>query len=98
MLVFDGQVLGEDVVGSPDDKFIDQSEQLCQAFVTLLLIGIGTRCISAAKDRELVFLTELIFRPQIVRVCKVEEGKVLGQIVLDGCSRKNDTLLHVQTI
>ncbi len=63
VLVFSGEVFGEDVVGSADDEFVDDVEEFFDTFVSSLAVLLTTGRIPTSQDREFVFLTEVQSSP-----------------------------------
>ena len=98
VLVFDREVFREDVVGAADDEFVDQGKEFPKAFVAALAVGICACCVAAAEDGEFVFLTEFHTGAEEVGVCEVDQSEVLGQVVLDGCSREDDSPVDVEVV
>ena len=98
MFVFHREILGKDIVGPANDEPVDQRRQARETFVPSLPVFVRPIGIAAFEDRQLVRLAKLVPRPQKIRVGKVQQREVLGQIVLDRRSREDHSPLHVQAI
>jgi hypothetical protein len=77
-------ILRQQVVGPSNDEFADQPAELFQLRVALLLLFICSICVSTPENLRL-------------EVGKVEEGKVLRQVVLDRSSGEDDSALDIES-
>ena len=50
VFVFNGEVLGEDVVGTADDELVDESKEVAEAFVTFVAVGVCACGVTSTKD------------------------------------------------
>ncbi|KAF7510015.1 hypothetical protein GJ744_007119 [Endocarpon pusillum] len=76
-----------------DDMFVFDG-----GLIPSLPICVRTRCISSTKDGQLELLAEVGLGPQVIGVGKSDEGIILGQVVLDRGSRKDDTTVYLQSV
>ena len=59
VLVLNGEVFREDIVGSADNKFVNKRKELGKAFIPFLAVCVRTGCVPASQDGKLVLLSEL---------------------------------------
>jgi hypothetical protein len=90
-------ILRQQVVGPSNDEFADQPAELFQLRVALLLLFICSICVSTPENLRLEVALEVELRTQILGVGKVEEGKVLRQVVLDRSSGEDDSALDIES-
>lgn len=98
VLVLDGEVFREDVVGAADDEFVDKVGKLSEFFVTFLAVFFGAVCVSPTEDGYLILLAEFSAGAEIVGVGKVEEGEVFREIVLNRCTRENYSSVDIESV
>ena len=98
VFVFDGEVFGEDVVGAADDEFVDEGEELGQAFIAFLAAFFCCVGIATSKDGKFIFLSEVVASPQVVGVGKVEEGEIFHEIVLNRSAGEDDSPIDIEAV
>jgi hypothetical protein len=75
-------VFGQEIVGSPDDEFGDETTELLEFLFTFCFDVIAGLRISSSYNEILEILPEIILRAQEVRVGKVQERKVFREVIL----------------
>jgi hypothetical protein len=75
-------VLGEEIVGPTNDKFLYERRELAELLLAGLALEFGRIGIAALDDGELIVLAELLSAAEILWQGEVEKREVLGQIVL----------------
>ena len=60
MLVFDGQVFRQEIIGAPNDKLSYLLEKFCKSFVSLLAVFFRSIRVATTKNRNLILLPKFI--------------------------------------
>lgn len=92
------KIFSEQSLGAPNDTLIDDAGQLDELLVAEFLIGVRSRTITAADNRNLEAFSELGRRAQNTAVDEVYEREVLEQVILNRCSRQQNSPFRLQFI
>jgi len=60
MLVLDGQVFRQEIIGAPNDELSYQLEKFCKSFVSLLTVFFRSIRVTTTKNRNFVLLPKFI--------------------------------------
>lgn len=89
-------VFREQIIRPPDNERRDERAELLELFITRLPLRISGVSVATTQDLELEILSKVLTASKILGIGKVEQGKVLGQVVLNRSARQDDAALDVE--
>lgn len=75
-------VFAQEVVRPANDELVDLDEQILLSLIATFSLFLGCVAIAAFEDRHLKLFVKLLLRAEVARVAKVEQRKVLVQVIL----------------
>ena len=75
-------IFGQEIVGPTDNKFGDKVAEFLKFLFALSLDAVTGVCISATDNMIFKVLAKVVLGTKEIRVRKVEERKIFGEIIL----------------
>lgn len=91
-------VLCQQIIGSSDDEFVDQIDQFLQLLFAFLFLRICSVGIPPAENRIFEIFAKIEPRAEDAWICKIQEGVVLGKIILHWRSSEQNATFDVDSV